>query len=83
MLSRKYWCRQRADSGYCEHVREAELWSRLDEVLSPAYSRVWAQQVVLAELDGRTVTEALAAGIPCKKIWRAAWLQLELPPNKQ
>lgn len=48
-------------------------------VLPDGYSRVWADQVVLADLAGRTVTEALSDGVPCKTIWRAAWRQLELP----
>ncbi len=61
------------------HVREAELWSRLADVLPEGYSKVWADQMVLAELSGRTVTEALSAGVPCKTIWRAVWSQLELP----
>ncbi|WP_199711278.1 DUF3046 domain-containing protein [Tessaracoccus antarcticus] len=60
-------------------MREAELWSRLGQVLPEGYSRVWADQVVLAELAGRTVSEALSAGLPCKRIWRAVWSQLELP----
>ena len=60
-------------------MREAELWSRLAKVLPEGYSRVWADQVVLADLSGRTVSEALTAGVPCKVIWRAAWAHLELP----
>lgn len=52
-------------------------------VLPEGYSRVWADQVVLADLDGLTVSEALAAGVPCKTIWRAAWKQLELPQTQR
>lgn len=65
------------------HVREAELWARMGQVLPDGYSRVWADQVVLAELSGRTVSEALAQGLPCKTIWRAVWRHLELPPRLQ
>lgn len=60
-------------------MREAELWSRLNEVLPGGYAPVWAEQVVLADLDGRTVRESLALGVPCKRIWRAVWAHLELP----
>lgn len=66
-------------ASYPVTVREAELWSRLGEVLPEGYSRVWADQVVLADLSGLTVTEALKAATPCKTIWRAVWRQLELP----
>jgi hypothetical protein len=60
-------------------VKETELWSRLREHLGDVYSRVWAAQYSLADLRGRTVTEALADGEPCKAIWRAVWSALELP----
>lgn len=66
-------------SGLACGVREAELWSRLAEVLPEGYSRVWADQVVLSDLNGLTVSEALAEGMPCKTIWRAVWRHLELP----
>jgi len=60
-------------------VREVELWQRMGEVLPGGYASVWADQVVLADLGGRTVREALAAAVPCKRIWRAVWRQLKLP----
>jgi len=59
-------------------MREAELWARLNAALGDSYAPAWAEQVVLRDLGGRTVLEALAAGLPCKAIWRAAWQQLEL-----
>jgi hypothetical protein len=34
--------------------------------------------MALSELEGSTVEEALAAGVDCKTIWRAAWTALEL-----
>ena len=61
------------------HVREVELWQRVGEVLPGGYAPVWADQVGLADLGGRTVREALGVGLPCKRIWRAVWRQLELP----
>ena len=60
-------------------MREVELWQRMDEVLPGGYAASWADQVVLEELGSKTVREALAAGQPCKRIWRAVWAQLELP----
>ena len=60
-------------------VREAELWERLKSSLGEGYAAVWADQVVLADLQSRTVSQALADGVPCKQIWRAAWEFLELP----
>jgi hypothetical protein len=60
-------------------VREAELWRRLETALGKVYAQAWAGQVVLSEIGGRTVDEALAAGVDCKQIWRAVWGKLELP----
>ena len=64
-------------------VREVELWERMNEVLPAGYAATWAGSVVREELGSRTVREALEAGIPCKRIWRAVWKQLELPANLQ
>ncbi len=60
-------------------VREVELWKRMNAALGADYAPTWAGHVSLAELGGRTVTEALAAGVSAKRIWRAVWQQLELP----
>lgn len=66
---------------YRRGVREGELWERLKSVLGDGYAGVWADLVVLGDLESRTVTEALADGVPAKRIWRAAWAFLELPEN--
>ena len=46
--------------------------------LGSSYAPVWADQQVLAELGGRTVSEALAAGTEPKIVWRAVASSLEL-----
>jgi hypothetical protein len=50
--------------------------------LGPGYARAWAEQIVLTELDGRTVLEALAEGREGKAIWRAVCRQLELSADQ-
>lgn len=64
-------------------MREQELWRRLDAHLGHPYSRMWASTVVLTDLDGRTVIEAMAAGIGHQRIWRAVWGMLELPESER
>lgn len=59
-------------------MKETELWRRLARHLGEGYCHVWALEHHLAELDGRTVCQALADGEPCKLIWRAVWSALEL-----
>ncbi len=64
-------------------MKETELWARLQHHLGAGYYRVWAAEQNLGELEGRTVVEAIAAGVPSKDIWRAAWAALELPPRER
>ena len=52
----------------------------MEAALGAGYARHWASQVVLRGLDGRTATEALAAGTSPKEVWAAVWEALELPP---
>jgi hypothetical protein len=55
----------------------------MESALGPAYATSWAQQIVLAELGERTVTEALDAGEPPKAVWAAVWRALGLPPSER
>jgi hypothetical protein len=64
-------------------MRETEFWERMRTHLGAAYAGVWAGQHSLARLGGRTVDEAMAAGIDCKTIWRAVWEALELPASER
>lgn len=64
-------------------MRVTEFWSRMEDALGSAYCRVWADQHVIAELGGRTVSQALAAGEQPKRVWRAVWAVLDLPPSER
>ena len=64
-------------------MREADLRARLESHLGPAYSLMWSDTVVLSALGHRTVSQALATGVPCKDIWLAAWEALELPARER
>lgn len=64
-------------------MRHTEFWTRMDEALGTAYARSWASMFVLTDLDGRTVEEALAAGVPPKQVWRAVWAVLGLPARER
>ena len=61
-------------------MRHTELWARMEAALGAGYARHWASATVLAELGGRTPTEALDAGTSPKEVWAAVWRALELPP---
>lgn len=64
-------------------MRHTEFWDRMEAALGPAYARSWASMQVIGELGGRTVDEALAAGVPPKQVWRAVWAVLELPARER
>ncbi|MDN5571767.1 MAG: DUF3046 domain-containing protein [Propionibacteriaceae bacterium] len=64
-------------------MRETELWRRLGHHLGAGYAHVWADQTVISELGGRTVTEALAAGLDAQRVWRAVWGFLELSESER
>jgi hypothetical protein len=55
----------------------------MEHALGSSYARSWAHQHVLAELGGRTVDEALAAGVEPKQVWRAVWAALDLPASER
>ena len=64
-------------------MRHTEFWARMDEALGPAYARVWAETQVIGALGGRTVLQALDAGVEPKQVWREVWRVLELPPSQR
>jgi hypothetical protein len=52
-------------------VRLTDFWHRLEQVFGPGYARSVANDQVLAELGGRTIDQALAAGEETVVVWRA------------
>ena len=62
-------------------MRHTEFWARMDAALGSAYSRTWAESQSIAELDHRTVVQALEAGEHPKAVWRAVWSVLNLPAS--
>jgi hypothetical protein len=60
-------------------VRLTDFWQRMDEVFGAGYARSWAHDHVIAELDGRTVDQALAAGEETVTVWRAVCRHAEVP----
>jgi len=63
-------------------MRHTEFWARMESALGRSYARSWADQMVIGELGGRTVIEALDAGESPKTVWRAVWRTLNLPPGE-
>lgn len=64
-------------------MRLTDFWERMESALGPAYARSWAHDHVLAGLGGRTVDEAIAAGVDTVDVWRAVHAALELHPRER
>ena len=52
-------------------MRLTDLWTRLNETFGPGYAPSVANDQVLAQLGGRTINQALAAGEEVVNVWRA------------
>ncbi|MGH3681260.1 MAG: DUF3046 domain-containing protein [Natronosporangium sp.] len=52
-------------------MRSTDFWARLEQVFGSGYAASVARDQVLSQLGGRTITEALAAGEPAKRVWQA------------
>lgn len=62
-----------------DRVRLTELWVRLRAVFGTDYAESLATDQVLGELDGRTISDALAAGVEAKEVWRAVVATFDVP----
>jgi DUF3046 family protein len=52
-------------------VKQTDFWRRLEQVFGPTYAASVAADQVLAQLGGRTIRQALAAGEDVLIVWRA------------
>jgi hypothetical protein len=52
-------------------VRLTDFWARLEQAFGPAYARSFAVDHAFAQLDGRTIEQALAQGEETVTVWRA------------
>ena len=60
-------------------MRLTDFWYRMNEAFGPGYAESFARDYVVAQLDGRTVEQALAAGVDARTVWRAVCTAMELP----
>jgi len=52
-------------------VRLTDFWARLEQAFGPEYAASVARDQVLPQLGGRTIMEALDAGMETADVWRA------------
>ncbi|MEV5707834.1 DUF3046 domain-containing protein [Actinoallomurus sp. NPDC052274] len=52
-------------------MRLTVFWDRMNQQFGEGYAESVAKDYVMAELDGRTIEQALADGESAKDVWRA------------
>ena len=60
-------------------MRLTDFWERMDALFGTDYARSWARDFSLSALDGRTVEQAIAAGIETREIWEAVCGVVDVP----
>jgi hypothetical protein len=64
-------------------VRLREFWTLMEEEFGEAYAPSLARAHVLRRLDGRTVLEALEAGVPPREVWLAVCEDMDVPEERR
>jgi hypothetical protein len=64
-------------------VRLSEFWERMRDQFGVGYAESVARDHVIAALGGRTVDQALDAGIEAKRVWRVVCEEFEVPRAKR
>ncbi|XRQ03504.1 DUF3046 domain-containing protein [Actinomadura welshii] len=64
-------------------MRLTVFWDRMNQQFGENYAESVAKDYVMAELDGRTIEQALADGEPAKKVWQAVVATFDVPSKLQ
>lgn len=51
----------------------------MNQQFGESYAQSVAKDFVMAELDGRTIEQALAEGVPVKRVWQAVVATFDVP----
>ncbi|MEV5751971.1 DUF3046 domain-containing protein [Actinoallomurus sp. NPDC052308] len=60
-------------------MRLTVFWDRMNQQFGEGYAESVAKDYVIAELDGRTIEQALADGESAKDVWRAVCATFDVP----
>ena len=64
-------------------MRLTVFWQKMRGQFGDTYAASVAKDHVLTDLGGRTVDQALAAGVEPKEIWRAVCEAFEIPEGSR
>jgi hypothetical protein len=62
-----------------DQVRLTVFWDRMNQQFGEAYAESVAKDYVVAELQGRTIEQALADGVSAKDVWQAVCATFDVP----
>jgi len=60
-------------------MRLREFWSLMDAVFGEEYAGTLAREMVVTDLNGRTVEQALDAGLAPRDVWHALCDTMDIP----
>ena len=64
-------------------MRLTVFWERMHGRFGEAYADSIARDLVMASLGGRTVNEALSAGVDAREVWHAVCEALDVPVEQR
>ncbi|TDD65511.1 DUF3046 domain-containing protein [Actinomadura rubrisoli] len=64
-------------------MRLTVFWERMRQQFGESYAQSVAKDYVMAELGGRTIEQALAEGVPAKRVWQAVVATFDVPSALQ
>lgn len=65
------------------HVRESEFNRLMADEFGDAYGSMVASNHVLTDLGGRTAVQALADGVPARRVWQAVCDAFDVPEPRR
>jgi hypothetical protein len=64
-------------------MRESEFWQAVEAEFGAVYGRVVARDVVLEPVGGRSAIDAIAAGVPARRVWAALCDAQDVPLERR
>lgn len=64
-------------------MRLSEFWQLVEQEFGAAYGRTVTARHVVHALGDRTADEAIEAGMPVRRVWRALCEDLDVPEERR
>ncbi|WP_040161916.1 DUF3046 domain-containing protein [Mobilicoccus massiliensis] len=64
-------------------MRESEFWRLMNDEFGESYANMVGRTQQLGELGGRTVVDALDAGVPPRRVWDALCDHMGIPAERR